>query len=315
MDEILTDSDNDELDALLQAISSSTADKIENENIQPKKIRTYDFKKPDKFSREHLESFQYIFETFAKIASPSLTLKYETPITLNISSLDQLSYEEFSKLIPENSTLGIVSLKPLLGFSIFELEPAFLFPMIDILLGGKGEMKENTRVVSELEIPIIQNILQNLINLMGNAFESIIQIKPNLEKIETNSFFKQKLHSSEIILQVNIEVKIKEIGTSMNICIPYSSLEPVIHKFSNKNIDSIQEIHKDMSLIERKKKILDSCMIRTYSEFQAGIVFIQPSDENEEIFHEVNIHLTPDTKSNHYFKTIFKNFVRTTEVS
>ncbi len=54
MDEILT---NDELDALLHAISSSTSEKTEEDNTEPKKIRTYDFKKPDKFSKEHLKSF------------------------------------------------------------------------------------------------------------------------------------------------------------------------------------------------------------------------------------------------------------------
>jgi len=310
MDEILT---NDELDALLDAISSSTSEKIEEEVIEPKKIRTYDFKKPDKFSREHLKSFQYIFETFAKLASPAFSLKYEFPIFFHVSSLDQLSYEEFSKLIPDNSTIGIVSQKPLLGFSIFEFEPNLTFSMIDLVLGGKGELQNQPRNLTDLELPIIQNIMQNLVLLMKEAFQSVIQIKPNLEKIETNSFFKQKLHSSEIILQVSIDVKIKDIENSMNICIPYSTLEPVIHKFSNKNIDSIQD-SKNPAQHERIKKILDSCLIRTYSEFQAGTVFIQPNGDNEDIFHEVNIHLTPDAKSNHFFKTIFRNFVRTPEV-
>ena len=196
MDEILT---NDELDALLHAISTSTSEKTDEDNVEPKKIRTYDFKKPDKFSKEHLKSFQYIFEAFARAASPALSIKYEAPISLHISSLDQLSYEEFSKLIPENSSLRIVSLKPLLGFSIFEFEPSLTFSMIDLLLGGKGEFRDKPRSLTDLEIPILQNILLNLINLMREAFESIIQIKPYLEKIETNSFFKQKLHSSEII--------------------------------------------------------------------------------------------------------------------
>jgi flagellar motor switch protein FliM len=310
MDEILT---NDELDALLTAISSSTSDKIEEEIIEPKKIRTYDFKKPDKFSKDHLKSFQHIFETFTRMASPALSLKYESPISFHISSLDQLSYEEFSKLIPENSILGMVNLKPLLGFTIFEFEPALTFSMIDLLLGGKGDFLNQSRELTDLELPIIQNIMQNLVSFMRDAFQSIIQIKPSLEKIETNSFFKQKLHSSEIILQVCIDVKVKEMEHSINICIPYSSLEPVIHKFSNKNLDSLDEANKDISQNERKKKILDACLIRTYSEFQAGTVFIQPNGENEDIFHEVNIHLTSDTKSNHFFKTIFKNFVRSTE--
>ena len=91
MDEILT---NDELDALLTAISNSTSDKSEEEaNSAPKKIRTYDFKKPDKFSKEHLKSFQHIFETFIRNASPSLSLKFESPISYHIASLDQLSYD------------------------------------------------------------------------------------------------------------------------------------------------------------------------------------------------------------------------------
>ncbi len=312
MDEILT---NDELDALLIAISSSTSEKTEEEIIEPKKIRTYDFKKPDKFSKEHLKTFQHIFETFTRFASPSLSLKYEAPISFHISSLDQLSYEEFSKLIPENSTLGMVTLKPLLGFSIFEFEPSLIFSIIDLLLGGKGEFLNQSRELTDLELPIVQNTMQNLVSYLRDAFQPILPIKPVLDKIETNSFFKQKLHSSEIILQVCIDVKIKEIENSMNICIPYSSLEPVIHKFSNKNLDSIDEANKDNSQNERRRKILDSCLIRTYSEFQAGTVFIQPNGDNEDIFHEVNIHLTSDTRSNHFFKTIFKNFVRTTEVS
>lgn len=311
MDEILT---NDELDALLLAINTSTTEKQDESSIEPKKIRTYDFKKPDKFSKEHLKSFQYIFETFSKIVSPALSLKYELPININFSSIDQLSYEEFSKLIPENSILGMVSLKPLHGYTIIEFEPSFTFSLIDLLIGGKGDSLIKSRQLTELEISVVQNILHTLVTYLKDAFQSIIQIKPNLEKIESNSFFKQKLHSSEIVLQVCLEVNLKGSEYSMNICIPYNSLEPVIHKFSNKILDYLEVANKDLSQQERQKKILEACMIRTYSEFQAGTVFIQPNGETEDIFHEVNINLTPDTRSNHFFKTIFKNFVRSTEV-
>ncbi|HNH02771.1 MAG TPA: flagellar motor switch protein FliM, partial [Leptospiraceae bacterium] len=220
MDEILT---NDELDALLTAISTTSLEKSDDAPVEPKKIRTYDFKKPDKFSKDHLKSFQYIFETFSRIASPALSLKFEIPLSINFSSIDQLSYEEFSKLIPENSILGMVNLKPLHGYTIFEFEPEFTFSLIDILTGGKGDPIIKPRQLTDLELSIIQTIMHTLVSYLKESFQSVLQIKPVLEKIETNTFFKQKLYSGEIVLQVCLDLNLKGTEYSMNICLPYTS--------------------------------------------------------------------------------------------
>ena len=136
MTEVLS---QDEIDQLLTAIN---AGETEIESIKPtadnRKIKIYDFKRPDKFSKEQIRTVQNMHETFARLTTTTLSASMRALVNVHVASVDQLTYEEFIRSIPTPTTLAVVSMDPLKGQAILEIDPSVTFTIIDRLFGGSG---------------------------------------------------------------------------------------------------------------------------------------------------------------------------------
>ena len=81
--------------------------------------------------------------------------------------------------------------------------------------------------------------------MLVEPWESVVQIEPRLERIDTNSQFAQFISPGEMTAIVTMNIKIGEIEGLMNICIPYTCVESVIDKLNTKYWYSAME--KDSS--------------------------------------------------------------------
>jgi flagellar motor switch protein FliM len=143
MTEILS---QDEIDALLNAISSGEVNEEEYSAVgEQKKVKIYDFKRPDKFSKDQIRTLQMMHETFARLATTGLSAQLRALVGVHVASVDQLTYEEFIRSIPNPTTLAVINMDPLKGSAILEMDPSISFTIIDRLFGGKGESAKINR--------------------------------------------------------------------------------------------------------------------------------------------------------------------------
>lgn len=128
-----------EIDALLSALSSGeiTPDEVPKEE-EKQKVKPYDFKRPQKFSKDHIRTLELIHDNYARIISNYLTAQVRSNVKVKIESVQQITYEEFIHSVPNPTILTIFKMPPLNGSILFETNPQFVFQMIDVLLGGNG---------------------------------------------------------------------------------------------------------------------------------------------------------------------------------
>lgn len=88
-----------------------------------RQIRSWDFRKPDKFSKDHMRSLLALHQNFARIASSALTGRLRTAVSIRVTSIDQGLYEEYIDLLPVPSIINVISLRPLEGNILFEFQP------------------------------------------------------------------------------------------------------------------------------------------------------------------------------------------------
>lgn len=230
MNEVLS---QDEIDQLLTAISSGD---VETEEIsQPsenRKIKIYDFKRPDKFSKEQIRTVSIMHETFARLTTTSLSAQLRSLVQVHVASVDQLTYEEFIRSIPNPTTLGIINMDPLKGSAIMEIDPAITFSIIDRLFGGQGESTKVTRDLTDIENTVMEGIVVRILGNMREAWSQVIDLRPRLGQIETNPQFAGIVPPTEMVVLVTLETKIGDVEGMMNFCIPYLTIEPIISKLS-----------------------------------------------------------------------------------
>jgi len=230
MTEVLS---QEEIDQLLTAINAGDT---EPEDLRPtadtRKIKIYDFKRPDKFSKEQIRTISMMHETFARLTTTSLSAQLRSMVHVHVASVDQLTYEEFIRSIPTPTTLAIINMDPLKGNAILEIDPAVTFSIIDRLFGGTGEGTKAQHELTDIETSVMEGIIVRILGNMREAWTQVIDLRPRLGQIDTNPQFAQIVPPTDMVVLVTLETKVGDVEGMINFCIPYLTIEPIIGKLS-----------------------------------------------------------------------------------
>lgn len=236
-----------EIEALLNSLSDGSPDPAVSGPVQPTGVQLnsgasgrsskgmvayeiYDFRRPDKFSKDQLRTLQMLHETFARMAGSGLSAYLRSQVQIDLISLEQVPYEEYLRSITQ-SVFTIMSLPPLTGQAVLEIEFSLIFTMIDRLLGGPGRAI-NRNVLTDIEKPLVRQALDRMFAALKVAWEGVVIVNPALEGMETSAQFVQIAPPNDIVVTILFEVKIGNQRGAMSLCIPYLLLKPITTKLS-----------------------------------------------------------------------------------
>ncbi|WP_286680666.1 flagellar motor switch protein FliM [Tepidanaerobacter sp. EBM-49] len=223
-----------EIDALLAALSTGEVKAEEIKKESEKKVKLYDFKRPNKFSKEQLNTLSMIHENFARLLTTYLSAQLRTFVQINVFFVEQMTYNEFISSLPNPSLISVVDFSPLKGAAIMEINPSIAFSIIDRLLGGPGDYSGKLREPTEIETTIIEKIFTKMTSILNEAWKDIENIQTKMEKLETNSQFVQLVSPNEAVALITFNAKIGKTEGMINICIPHIVLEPIMPKLSTR---------------------------------------------------------------------------------
>jgi flagellar motor switch protein FliM len=178
---------------------------------------------------------------------------------VDVINSEAVAYSEFSNALSNPILLGIIDFSPLKGSIVMDMSVNIGYAIIDRLLGGKGETIDKERDFSEIELAIIEKILVICIDLLIEPWKNVVELKPRLEKIETNSQFAQVISPTEVIALVTLNLKIGPVEGLLNICIPYICIEPIMDKLNTKYwFSTMQDTNEEIYREIIEKRINDS---------------------------------------------------------
>jgi len=229
-DEVLSQS---EIDKLLSALSdgSVTADDVKADESQ-KKVKTYDFKRPDKFSKDQIRTLYMLHESFARLLNTYLSTHLRTMVNVEVASVEQLTYQEFVQSLANPSVISILAVPPLKGNIIMEVNTEIAFAFIDRVFGGEGRVGIKTRVLTEIEEAVMKRFVDTSMKNFREAWANVADFYPTLEATESNPQFTQIVPPSDMVVIITIQMKLGDVEGMMNICIPYLVLEPIMPKLT-----------------------------------------------------------------------------------
>ncbi len=275
-----------EIDDLLNALSTGEVDVTEiEEEKREKKVKKYDFRRPDKFAKEQLRTLEIIHDNLARLINNFLSGYLRSVVEIDVLSTQSMVYSEFSNSISNPAIMGIVNFSPIEGQIIIDVSNDIAFAMVERLLGGQGKnpLLKETRALTEIEEVLLRNILVKFINLMRESWSTIIELKPKLEQIETNSQFAQIVSPSESIALITFNFKIGDTEGMINVAIPHYVIEPILPNLSSKlwfsgNIrkeKTVAESHALATGIERSsiplKAVIGNSMLSVSELLSMGI--------------------------------------------
>jgi len=188
----------------------------------------YDFRRPNKFTREHVRALQIASETFARQFTTVLSTTLRTVSHVQAKGIHQLTYDEYIRDIPNPTYLAILSLAPLAGASIFHLPLPVVMTAVDRLLGGPGMGPALHRPLTEIEQSLMRDLLGRVLRELAYAFESLTALEPSVLHQESNPQFAQIGSPSDMVIVFVYDLRIGGQAGEATLCVPFASLQPVL---------------------------------------------------------------------------------------
>jgi len=235
MSDILEQSD---IDALLNAVSTEDpSDEPMEEQIfsrhrrdfEDVEIRDYDFKRPERISKDQMRSLQTLHETFARNFGASLSGFMRTIVEVRVAHTEQMTYFEFISSLPNPTSFNLMNAEGLDGQMCLELSPLIIYPIIDRLLGGSNhDLFIPQRSMTVIEIRLVRTILERAMTALTEAWEGVRTVKFTLGEMESNPHIVQIVPPNEVVVVLGFEIKLTNRAGTMSLCIPFNVIEPVI---------------------------------------------------------------------------------------
>ena len=236
-----------EIDALLNQIpdSSTSSEESSVERPQPpavqseraftRVIKNYDFRRPDKFSKEQWHTLQSIHETFARLVGAAFSSRLRTLVTVRLSSIDQGLYEEWQSQVPSQTVVYVLSMQPLQGNIALEFSSDVAIEVIEVidrLLGGNAVLLDRGRDLGEIEVALLRSFSRALITSLDEMWSAVAPVKPELQDLGLDAGLIQIASPNDVVISAFFEVNLGNHLGAMSICVPYTVLEPIASKLS-----------------------------------------------------------------------------------
>lgn len=260
----------EEIDALLSTVAEDGIKEEKSEDVLsyvPKKISVYDFRRPDRVSKEQLRSIRNLHDKFSRNFSSTLSNFLRTITDINLVSVDQMTYGEFLMSLPDPTSFNVISMVPLEGNAILEINPSLVFPIVDKLLGGPGQPLFKIREMTSLEQHIMQGVISLLLNDLEDIWRQIIpNVKFKREISENSPQVIQIVAQNEVVILVVFEVKFSNISGMINLCLPAITLEPILGKINSQDWLIGAKKIKGGEFEERIYEILEDIQVNVNAE-------------------------------------------------
>lgn len=192
----------------------------------------YDFRRPSKFGREHVRSLEVAHEVFTRRFSSGVGAAMRAMLQLEPLSVDQVSYDDYIRSMPNPSVLTVVSLPPLPGAAIVEINVQLALVLVDRLLGGKGLPVESRRP-TELETYLLRELMGGALDAFRETMEPLLDVSPEIASLEFNPQLVQVAAPSDMVLLLSYRASIAQGRRAeglLTICYPFPTLAPAMNR-------------------------------------------------------------------------------------
>jgi flagellar motor switch protein FliM len=237
----------EEIDSVFKKIHETDAPDAPGEPAQP-----YDFRRPDRIAKDQLRAIHLLHENFARSLASSLSAYLRAYVAVNLVSVEQLSFMEFTQCLPSPTSMIALGMKPYDGNAVLEINPSLVFPILEMLLGGSGKLATKiTREITEIEQSILEGLLRIILQDLHTSWHAVTALDFSIESHETEPQLLQILAPNEAVVAISVEVRIGETAGMMNIGIP-----SIVVKMLRQKFDQQWSVRKTQATQDENSRLL-----------------------------------------------------------
>lgn len=223
----------EEIDALLTSVADLERSARVDVPGDRQSVLVYNFRRPDRVSKEQIRSLHFLHDRFARNIATSLSAYLRTVTDVSVMTVEQFTYSEFLMSLPDPTAFYAVSLAPLEGLGALELNPTIAFAMIDRMLGGSGRGMAPTRGLTEIEQHVIDGVVKLLLENLAETWKDIVEVRFRLSARDTRPQMLQVAAPNEVVVLIGFDMRIGDARGMLNFCLPATMIESVGERFTH----------------------------------------------------------------------------------
>ncbi len=284
----------DEVEALLQGVQGGKIDTEGEASGNPAEVQAYEFVNQERITRGRMAGLEIMNERFASYFQTSMNNFIKRDIEVMPVSIEVPRFGVLMRKIPLPSSINIVTLNPLLGYSLIILDPKFIYRLVELYFGGSGQtyVKIEGRSFTAIEQGIIKKVVDLVLLDLEKAWQRVFPIDISYVRTEINPRFAAVVAPNEVVITSLFKIEINGEGGDIFICIPYSNVEPIREKFYGGFQSDQDEVNKTWAkrfkaqLIESPLKVVaeigvSDITVREVSRLAAGDVIMLNKGVND----------------------------------
>ena len=226
----------EEIDALLSTVAVPEGDAAApSTELKRREVAVYDFKHPNRISKDQIRTLENIHDNFAGHLGSSLSGILRAVIDVDLVSVDQITYSEFFTSLAAPSCTYTFSITPLEGLCVADISPSLAFGFVDRMFGGRGKSMDVNRELTGIELSIMDKIIVRAWRELATAWGRILEVEINTAGFETTPQFIQIVPPGETVIVTTLQLNMPEATGIFKLCYPYITLESIIDKLSGQN--------------------------------------------------------------------------------
>lgn len=259
-----------EIDSLLSVMGTGGMDVdnvIGSSTMSGSDAVNYDFRRPNRISKNQVRMLQNVHENFAEAFGYYLVSKLQTVVSINVTSIDQLFYSEFILSVSNPSCIYVFDIVGADGSGIMEISPQLALTLVERLLGGTSEAVRKARSITPIEQAVIRGMIEHAFSDLSNAWRAMADLTFRYSRLETEADFVQIAPSSEIVVVVSFDVNVGMNQYLMNLCFPTFALEDVLTQLNRQQLTPSARFTSERQ--KENMQILRQQLSHTYLPVQA----------------------------------------------
>lgn len=189
-------------------------------------LQVYDFRRPARISKDRKRSLTAMYGLLAKTLEGWITGRVRDQISMELQSVEQLTFGEFMLALPSPCAAYIVDVGDKAGRQgVIEFGHEFAYFLVDRLLGGAGIPNLPERALTQLERLVVRVVADRIAQQLGDVWKDYVELDMDVAGFESIPEMLQAANREDPVLVGNIEVTVQDTSSLLLLCLPFQTLE------------------------------------------------------------------------------------------
>jgi len=210
-----------------EAPATDPAAEAKSDEQPARGVEVYDFRNPNRLSREQLRKIEFLHTSFAKRLGMVLAGLLRESVGVEVEEVKEMHYSEMVDSVSVPGATFTFKVEPFEGMGILDIDLILAFSLVDRLFGGAGEPLPEERELTTIEQNVVGKIASKILREVDAAWKRQAEVAFTSPEFVPSLEFVHSVGSNESVVWVRLAIQTAKVNAHISLGYHYLTCESV----------------------------------------------------------------------------------------